>query len=153
MCCGAGNAASAFGAALQVDSARTGATEKLQHPAARGGHDTDGGDRPEAVQSAEAGGEEDTEAADSKGGSAGSTESSGGGGVASADSMRAELLALQLIECANEMEDHLRVQVPSKFNVSHGLRKLLCRFLVVDRHGKTCCCWDLREQVGFSPTA
>lgn len=107
MCRGAGNAASAFGAALQVDAARTGATESLQHPAARGGNDTDGGgDRPEAVEGAEAGSEEGAESGGSKGGSA------RWGGVASGDSIRAELLALQLIECANEMEDHLQVQVP-----------------------------------------
>eukprot|EP00903_Cladosiphon_okamuranus_P015270 g14111.t1 len=108
MCRGAGNAASAFGAALQVDSARTGPTESLQHPAARGGNDTDGGgDRSEAVEGAEAGSEEDPETVGSKvkGGSA------QGGGVGSGDSMRAELLALQLIECANEMEDHLNMQV------------------------------------------
>lgn len=108
MCRGAGNAASAFGAALQVDSARTGATENQQHLAARGGTDTNGGgDKAEALEGAEAGSEEETEAAGSKGGSAIR------GGVASGDSMRAELLALQLSECANEMEDHLRVQVPT----------------------------------------
>ena len=107
MCRGAGNAASAFGAALQVDSARTGATESLQHPAARGGNDADGGgDRSEAAEGARPGYEEDRETGGSKGGSA-----QQGGGVESGDSMRAELLALQLIECANEMEDHLNVQV------------------------------------------
>lgn len=113
MCRGAGNAASAFGAALQVDAARTGATESLQHPAARGGNDADGGgDRPEAAEGAQAGNEEDGETGGgSRGGSA--QQRQGGGGVESGDSMRAELLALQLIECANEMEDHLNVQVPT----------------------------------------
>eukprot|EP00752_Nemacystus_decipiens_P002242 g2125.t1 len=107
MCRGAGNAASAFGAALQVDSARTGATESLQHPAARGGNDADGGgDRSEDVEGARAGSEEDRETGSGNGGSA-----QQGGGVESGDSMRAELLALQLVECANEMEDHLNVQV------------------------------------------
>lgn len=107
MCRGAGNAASAFGAALQVDSARTGPTESLQHPAARGGNDADGGgDQSKAGEGVEAGSEEGTDTGGRKGGSA------QGSGVASGDSMRAELLALQLIECANEMEDHLNLQVP-----------------------------------------
>lgn len=122
MCRGAGNAASAFGAALQVDSARTGPTESLQHPAARGGNDTDGGDdRSEAVEGAEAGSEEDPETVGNKGGSA------QGGGVASGDSMRAELLALQLIECANEMEDHLNVQVPWHYQTLQSIQTAVYR--------------------------
>lgn len=147
MCRGAGNAASAFGAALQVDSARTGATESLQHPAARGGHDTDGGgDGSEAVEGAEAGSEEETETAGSKGGSA------AGGGVASGDSMRAELLALQLIECANEMEDHLSVQVPWRSQHRKKIYNIMSYHIRLIASGNLLLV-NLREQVGFSPTA
>lgn len=105
MCRGAGNAASAFGAALQVDSARTGATEK--HPTARAAHDDDGdAGGLDAVEGVVAKSSEEAEAASRKGGS-----SAGGGGGESGESMRAELLALQLIECANEMEEYLQAQV------------------------------------------
>lgn len=107
MCRGAGKAANAFGAALQVDLARTGATESTQHPAARAAHDDDGngGDGSEAVEGAGVGSGEEADATRRE-------EVAAGGGAASGESMRAELLALQLIECANEMEDHLRAQVP-----------------------------------------
>jgi len=105
MCRGAGNAASAFGAALQVDSARTGATEK--HPTPRAARDDDGdADGSDAVEGAGAESPEDAETASRRGGS-----SAGGGGGESGESMRAELLAMQLIECANEMEEYLTAQV------------------------------------------
>lgn len=104
MCRGAGNAASAFGAALQVDSARTGATEK--HPTVRAAHDRDvDGGGSDAMEGAGAESLEEAETASRKGGS------SLGGGVESEESMRAELLALQLIECANEMEEYVKAQV------------------------------------------
>lgn len=105
MCRGAGKAASAFGAALQVDLARTGATETTQNTAARAAHGHDDGDGSEIVEGAGVGSEEEVEATRRE-------EVAAGGGAASGESMRAELLALQLIECANEMEDHLRAQVP-----------------------------------------
>ncbi len=106
MCRGAGNAASAFGAALQVDSARTGATEK-QHPTAtRAAHDDDGDPGgSDAVEGAVAKSPEEADTASRRGSSV------GGGGGESGESMRAELLALQLIECANEMEEYLKAQV------------------------------------------
>lgn len=112
MCRGAGNAASAFGAAIEVDSARREGAECLQHrPAAHdylhgGTRDGDGyaGKRGDG-NSTEAGGGETPEM--------GSRRSSGNDG-SSGESMRAELMALQLIECAHEMEDHLKAQVPSR---------------------------------------
>lgn len=107
MCRGAGKAANAFGAALQVDLARTGATESTQHPAARVAHDDDNDD---------GNGSQDVEGAGIRSGEEADAirreEVAAGSGAASGESMRAELLALQLIECANEMEDHLRAQVP-----------------------------------------
>lgn len=106
MCRGAGKAASAFGAALQVDLARTGATESTLLPAARqapGGDDN--GDGSETMEGAGVRSGEEADATRRE-------EVAAGGGAASGESMRAELLALQLIECANEMEDHLRAQVP-----------------------------------------
>lgn len=121
MCRGAGDAASAFGAVLELDSDRTagGTVPSKQLPAAAAGadsrsplshghHGDGGGDGPEAAE---------TEGAEGKGGA--KPEASGGGeGPASTagrrgsgESMRAKLLSLQLTECANEMEEHLRVQV------------------------------------------
>ncbi|CAN0414745.1 unnamed protein product [Pylaiella littoralis] len=104
MCRGAGKAASAFGAALQVDLARTGAAENTQHSAARVGHKDNDGDGPETTEGTELRRGEEADATRVE-------KAAAMGGVVSGETMRAELLALQLIECANEMEDHLRAQV------------------------------------------
>ncbi|CBJ30656.1 conserved unknown protein [Ectocarpus siliculosus] len=122
MCRGAGDAASAFGAVLELDSDRTaGGTGPLkQLPAAaaaaagtdsrsslaHGHHGDGGGDGLEATEGAEGKGGAKPEASGGRDGPA-----STAGRRASGESMRAKLLALQLTECANEMEEHLRVQV------------------------------------------
>lgn len=98
MCRGAGNAVSAFGLALQVDSARiietatiVEAIPKSQAHVASMSRKASGGEIAEAEKTALE--------ARRKAGSMGNREP-----------LRAELLALQLNECAGEMEDHLRIQ-------------------------------------------
>lgn len=98
MCRGAGNAVSAFGLALQVDSTRIVETATILEAIPKSHAHV-------ASTSEKAAGGEVTEAekaaleARRKTGSMGNREP-----------LRAELLALQLNECASEMEDHLRVQ-------------------------------------------
>ncbi|CAM9539651.1 unnamed protein product, partial [Hapterophycus canaliculatus] len=113
MCRGAGSAASAFGAAIQADSTRMEGAESPPQTGSRSfpGHDYfHGGAR----------------GSDGHGSKRGDGYSTGAGGgemlepsgrrpsvndESSGESMRAELMALQLVECANEMEDHLKAQV------------------------------------------
>lgn len=119
MCRGAGDAASAFGAVIELDSDRTaggtGPSKKLPAAAAgvdsrsslaHGHHGDGGGDGLEATEGAEGKGGAKPEAS-----GGGDGPASTAGRRASGESMRAKLLALQLTECANEMEEHLRVQV------------------------------------------
>lgn len=90
-----------------MDLARTGAAENTQHSAARVGHKDNDGDGPETTEGTELRRGEEADATRVE-------KAAAMGGAVSGETMRAELLALQLIECANEMEDHLRAQVPPK---------------------------------------
>lgn len=96
MCLSAGNAVSAFGMAIQVDSTRRSANQKS--PAA---------EAMSALAVAEG-------FAAGSGSSRRTTEAEKGERRGSREPMRAELLALELSECANEMEDHLQIQVYSR---------------------------------------
>lgn len=104
MCRGAGNAVSAFGLALQVDSARFVETTAIVEtvPKSQAAHAVPASEKSAGGEVAEA--QKAALEARRKAGSMGNREP-----------LRAELLALQLNECASEMEDHLRVQasIPS----------------------------------------
>lgn len=121
MCRGAGNAASAFGAAIQADSVRRERAESVQHPQRQAAAET--GSRSSPAHDHLHGGSRDGDGYGSRREDGHSTEAGGGemlgmssrrpsvNDESSGESMRAELMALQLIECANEMEDHLKAQV------------------------------------------
>lgn len=95
MCGSAGNAAKGFGIALQVDS-----TIKIEPP------------KPAAAALvADEGSSEDDVQAAAAAAAAAAAKRRRSGSLGSREPARAELLALQLNECASEMEEHLLVQV------------------------------------------
>lgn len=117
MCRSAGNAVSAFGVALQVDSARTAET-RIQGAAAGGGSGSSSstprsatGALPLAEGPATALSGVESEPASTESIVCGIARKRRSGSLGSGRPMSAELLAFQLEECAREMEDHLKIQV------------------------------------------
>lgn len=108
MCGSAGNAAKGFGFALQVDS-----TIKIEPPkptAAALVSTSDEGSGEDDVQAAAAAAAAAATAA-AAAAAAAAAKRRRSGSFGSREPVRAELLALQLNECASEMEEHLLVQV------------------------------------------
>lgn len=105
MCGSAGNAAKGFGIALRVDSTIQHETPKPATAAAVVSSTSDEGSSEDDAQAAAAA------AAAAAAVAAAAAKRRRSGSLGSREPVRAELLALQLKECASEMEEHLLVQV------------------------------------------
>lgn len=122
MCGSAGNAAKGFGIALQVDS-----TIKIEPPKpAAAALVADEGSSEDDVQAA---------AAAAAAVAAAAAKRRRSGSLGSREPARAELLALQLNECASEMEEHLLAQVCTGTAAVH----FAVASLVVQRIAIQCC--------------